>query len=203
MHNSYNRVYQAVAGALTPLTEPVPSSWRWGYQTLSTALPLIITVTLGVILALFSSVTAPLILAHRTEKMHREDREAEYARQDEIARATATKAALATQATNSRLDIIHALVNSGLTSVMKSELAAVQRELELLCEVAELHRADGREPTPEMMASIQATEKKVADLTRTIADRDAAEQASVEQHGKYPRPDSPVPPEQNPESSAK
>lgn len=157
--------------------------------------------TLGVILAIFSSITAPLILAHRTEKMHREDREAEYARQDEVARAAETKAALVAKDTNNRLDIIHALVNSGLTSVMKSELAAVQRELELLCEVAELHRADGREPTPEMLASIQATEKKVADLTRTITDRESAEQASVDQHGKYPPPDD-APAPQDPESSS-
>lgn len=193
---------------------------------MSTALPLIISVTLGVILALFSSITAPLILAHRTEKMHREDREAEYARQDEIARAahaavetagqaatdartfaaeTATKvtaqlnaageeAARVAESTNSRLDIIHALVNSGLTSVMKSELAAIERELELLHEVTELHRANGREPTPEMLASIQVTEKKAAELAQVIADRETAEETSKTKHGSYPQPDDPAQP---------
>lgn len=35
--------------------------------------------------AVFSSVTAPLILAHRTEKMHREDRQADWDRQDRAA----------------------------------------------------------------------------------------------------------------------
>jgi hypothetical protein len=200
---------------------------------LSTALPLIISVTLGVILALFSSITAPLILAHRTEKMHREDREAEYARQDEIARAASAAVAAAGQAatdahtfaaetaskvsdqlnaagaeaarvaesTNSRLDIIHALVNSGLTSVMKSELAAVERELELLREVTELHRANGREPSAETLASIKATEKKIDELTQVIRDRDAAEQEIREQHGSYPPPENPEVPHQDPESS--
>jgi hypothetical protein len=38
------------------------------------------------LVAVFTSVTAPLILAHRTEKMHREDREADWARQDRAAR---------------------------------------------------------------------------------------------------------------------
>lgn len=198
---------------------------------MSTALPLIISVTLGVILALFSSITAPLILAHRTEKMHREDREAEYARQDELARAaqaavqaagqaasdahtfakeTATKvtaqldaagetAARASEDTNTRLDIIHALVNSGLTSVMKSELAAVERELELLHEVAELHRANGREPTSETLLSIQVTEKKAAELAQTIRDREAAEQAIALKNGNYPSPDDPATAPENPE----
>jgi hypothetical protein len=202
-----------------------------GLRTLSTALPLIITITLGVILAIFSSITAPLILAHRTEKMHREDREAEYARQDEIARAahdavtvagkaasdsrtfaaeTATKvknqldeakseAALVAKDTNSRLDIIHALVNSGLTSVMKAELAATQRELALLYEVCELHRSNGREPGAEMLLSIQLTEKKVTELTQTIQDREAAEDASDVRNGTYPRPGTPAADDQNPE----
>lgn len=182
------------------------------------------------ILALFSSITAPLILAHRTEKMHREDREAEYARQDELARTaqaavaaagkaatdahtfakeTATRvtarldaagetAARTTEDTNSRLDIIHALVNSGLTSVMKSELAAIERELALLHEVAELHRANGREPTPEALLSIQVTEKKASGLAQTIRDREAAENAITLKNGTYPSPDDPAAPE-NPE----
>jgi hypothetical protein len=35
--------------------------------------------------AIFASITAPLILAHRTEKLHREDRAEDYRRQDEVA----------------------------------------------------------------------------------------------------------------------
>jgi len=42
--------------------------------------------------AVFSSITAPLILAHRTEKMHRDDRLADYERQDLVA-AKAAQAA--------------------------------------------------------------------------------------------------------------
>lgn len=168
---------------------------------MSSALPLIISVTLGVILAVFSSITAPLILAHRTEKMHREDREAEYARQDEIARAKEAKLALREKVTDQKLDIIHKLVNSNLTNVMKSELSAVERELALLHEVAEMHRSNGREPTPEMRATIAATEQRVADLAQVIRDRDAAEKESNAQHGSYPPPEDPAAPPQDPESS--
>ena len=42
--------------------------------------------------AIFTSVTAPLLIAHRTERMHRDDREADWARQDEVA-AKAAEAA--------------------------------------------------------------------------------------------------------------
>ena len=44
--------------------------------------------------AIFSSVTAPLILAHRTERMHREDQLTDYQRQDLMARE-AKKATIA------------------------------------------------------------------------------------------------------------
>jgi hypothetical protein len=48
----------------------------------------IISLVGGLIIALFASITAPLILTMRTERMHREDRIADYARQDEKDRIT-------------------------------------------------------------------------------------------------------------------
>jgi len=48
--------------------------------------------------AIFSSITAPLILARRTERMHREDQLADYKRQDEVAKeAKETAIAMAVQ----------------------------------------------------------------------------------------------------------
>ena len=48
--------------------------------------------------AIFSSITAPLILARRTERMHREDQLADYKRQDEVAKeAKETAIAMAEQ----------------------------------------------------------------------------------------------------------
>jgi len=50
------------------------------------------------VVAIFSSITAPLILAHRTERMHREDQLADYQRQDEVAKeAKETAFAMAAQ----------------------------------------------------------------------------------------------------------
>jgi hypothetical protein len=46
---------------------------------------LIASITSATVLAIGSSITAPAILLHRTEKMHKQDREAEWARQDQAA----------------------------------------------------------------------------------------------------------------------
>ena len=54
----------------------------------------IVGLIVALCVAVFSSVTAPLILAHRTERMHREDRLADYKRQDDVAAQAAEAAAL-------------------------------------------------------------------------------------------------------------
>jgi hypothetical protein len=58
----------------------------------------IISLIAVAVVAIFSSITAPMILAHRTERMHREDQLADYQRQDEVAkRAKETALAMAVQ----------------------------------------------------------------------------------------------------------
>ncbi len=52
-----------------------------------------VSLLLVVIVAIFTSITAPLMLAHRTEKMHTADREADWKRQDEVANKAAQAAA--------------------------------------------------------------------------------------------------------------
>jgi hypothetical protein len=52
----------------------------------------IVTLALAVVTSIFASITAPLILAHRTERMHREDQLADYQRQDKVAAAAAAAA---------------------------------------------------------------------------------------------------------------
>jgi hypothetical protein len=47
---------------------------------------------LVIVLAIFSSITAPLMLAHRTERMHTKDREADWLRQDAVAEKAAKAA---------------------------------------------------------------------------------------------------------------
>lgn len=149
---------------------------------------LIISLVFSAVLAVFASITAPLYLAHRTERLHREDREADYARQDALAaeaRLAADEAsrallaanehvAAAADRTNEKLDIIHTLVNSNMTAAMQSELEAIQREMALMHEVVALNRAAGREPAREALAAIEATQAKITELTIALKEREEA-----------------------------
>lgn len=149
--------------------------------------------------AVFTSITAPLILAHRTERMHREDKLEEYRRQDEVARKAAQAAAdlvasqkqIADQAaeaatlllaanervaatarvTNSKLDTIHGLVNSSMTAAMHSELDALVTSLALMHEVMDMKRTAKSEPTAEALLAVRTTEAKISELRAVINDR--------------------------------
>jgi hypothetical protein len=164
----------------------------------------LIAIILAIVTSIFASVTAPLILAHRTEKMHREDMQTDYARQDKVAleaaRASAAaqgSAQMAQQAaegtaaklddTNSKLDVIHGLVNSDYSAAMQSQLDALITSAAMMREVMDLKRSAGHEPTAEADIALQNTEAKIAELRVAIADRlkqaeviaDRAETAAV------------------------
>lgn len=57
----------------------------------------IVTLVISVAGVIFASITAPLILAHRTERMHREDMLSDYQRQDAVAKAAAETARAAAE----------------------------------------------------------------------------------------------------------
>jgi len=57
----------------------------------------IVTLVVSVAGVIFASITAPLILARRTEQMHREDMLADYQRQDKVALAAAETARAAAE----------------------------------------------------------------------------------------------------------
>jgi hypothetical protein len=139
----------------------------------------------------------------RSDQRHREDRQADWDRQDSVA-AKAAKATedlaesqkkIADQAavaarlllannervatsqleTNGRLDVIHGLVNSTLSAAMQSEFDATKRELAMMREVMALKQSAGLEPTEETIAAIIATETRLAELDQTLIDRKATQ----------------------------
>lgn len=159
-------------------------------------LPLVITI----LVAVFASVTAPLILAYRTERMHREDRQADYARQDEIAErsAEATAALLAeqrqiaagTHEANGKLDkldkqarSIHTLVNSDMTAARQSELDQTRAMADVLRRViAVATAATDTEPDPADVEALERAEKRIGELQAIMADRlQQAREAEKEQ----------------------
>jgi hypothetical protein len=156
---------------------------------------LVITVVIGICSTIFASVTAPILLARRTEQMHREDMLADYQRQDKVAAqvAAASTAALRAAAdahqsatvigehtaatavrlddANSKLDVIHGLVNSNYSAAMQSQLDALVTSAALMREVVDLKRAGGAEPSQESVIALGDTEAKIAELRAGIADR--------------------------------
>jgi hypothetical protein len=177
----------------------------------------VVTLVVSVAGVIFASITAPLILARRTEQMHREDVLADYQRQDKVAAAVAETARAAAEQvrdvaaqaaraasilqeaqaesirrtdevarlaaqqaegttaklddTNSKLDVIHGLVNSTLSAALQSELDALVTSLAMMREVMDLKRSGGHEPAEEAIIAFQATEAKIAELRATLADR--------------------------------
>src|SRR5512140_1941118 len=108
-----------------------------------------------VVIAGFALVSAafatasPIILSALTNTNTRRMREQDWERQDEVARkaADAADALLeANKTTNSKLEVIHTLVNSNMTAAMQAELDATERELALMKSVVELHRVAGKAP---------------------------------------------------------
>jgi hypothetical protein len=143
----------------------------------------VISLVTVIVMAMFTSVTAPLIIAHRTERMHKEDREADWAHQDEAAeraRQAACDLAATQKETNVKLDVIHVLVNGTMTAAMQSEYDAVTRELSMMKEVMDLKGASGRAPAAEAQAAITATQGKLAELAAALADRASAQTAANE-----------------------
>jgi len=148
----------------------------------------IVTLVVSVAGVIFASITAPLILAHRTERMHREDQLSDYQRQDAVAKAAADAAAAAHKAAtviqehtavtvvklndaNEKLDVIHGLVNSNMSAAMQSELDALVTSLAMMREVIDLKRSGGSEPTEESLIALRDTEAKISELKTTVAER--------------------------------
>lgn len=123
--------------------------------------------------ALFSSITAPLLLARRTERQQRSDRLADYERQDEVARLAAR--AVAAQAYQARLageklDKIHTLVNSDMTAARQSELDQTRVLVAVLRRVVALSRQRGHQDLADVEA-LERASARAGELEAMLADR--------------------------------
>jgi len=156
------------------------------------------TLWLGLI-AVFSSITAPLILVLLTNWQRRKEREEQWERDDAVAAQAAEAAELLRKAqeaaaaqaeeaaallldanervaetsalTNGKLDVIHTLVNSSLTAAMQAELDATEAQLVLMREVVDLKYATGKKPSAESLALIVAKQDQISELKAKMDDR--------------------------------
>jgi hypothetical protein len=141
----------------------------------------IVTLVVSVVTAIFASITAPLILAHRTERMHREDQLADYQRQDKVAQAAKTAAdaaALAANKSQTQLESIavqtkriHTLVNSDMTAARQEELDQAESLIVALRRVIQLSADKGSQPEPSDVAQLERTSQRRDQLEQILADR--------------------------------
>jgi hypothetical protein len=146
---------------------------------------------IAVVVAL-SSTLSPLLLAWLVNRNSQSIKAQDWARQDVVAAKAAHAAelllnrqnAVAKQAdlvattlqasnvvTNTKLDVIHTLVNSNMTAAMQAELTATERELAMMKEVGQLNQAAGREPSVESLAAIKSTQDRIGELQAALEDR--------------------------------
>jgi len=92
-----------------------------------------------------------------------------------ISTRTATDAAVI----EGKLDVIHGLVNSGLTAAKQSELEAITRELASMRELVDLRRAAGLVSSDDHLpAAIEETEQRRRELEAEIKVRRAADETA-------------------------
>ncbi len=147
-----------------------------------TADVLILVIT-SICTAIFASVTAPLILAHRTEKMHREDQLEQYKREDRVA-AAAKKAAedlvvsqrkIADQAAEAATLLLKSQQDSiARTNEVARLAAAAQVEAaakldQLGLQTKRIHTLVNSEMTAARQAELDQTRAMIVVLKRVIA----------------------------------
>jgi len=139
----------------------------------------------GLWVALVVAVVGPAVLSWLSSRQRRAEKREDWARQDAVAAkvdAAAVKAAEAAELllaanervakaaadTNSKLDVIHVLVNSKLTETEQRVVDAMTITLKTMKEVVSLKEQLNVTPSPQSLAHIRETEDRIAELERDL-----------------------------------
>lgn len=79
--------------------------------------------------------------------------------------------AITARAANTKLDVIHTLVNSNMTAALQGELDSARANLATLRELIGLRVAQGQEPDEDTRVALKALEDKVGRLAANLHDR--------------------------------
>jgi len=141
---------------------------------------------LGFLGLIVTAIGAPMLLARQLNNARREEKELDWAREDEVASKAAVvadtlivsneRAARSAEQANGKLDVIHTLVNSNMTAAMEAQLVALQGQLVMMMRLAEI-----ADPTVNEAAAIKAVQGQIAELTATLRDRLAATEHAEQQ----------------------
>jgi hypothetical protein len=116
-------------------------------------------------LAIFSSITAPLLLLWLQARERLTERREDWARQDETAKKL--------DAITEQGATIHALVNSDMTAARQAELANTELLVIAQRKIIALDQEAARAASPEEIAAIGAAEARIAALKTIVAERKA------------------------------
>ena len=128
---------------------------------------IVIPIIISAVLAIFTSITAPIILSMRTERLHRADQERQFAREDHLESLMKQNA----RNVSAKLEQIHTLVNSEMTAARQNELDQTRAMLSVLQRVVAKAYEKGIEPEPEDLQGIKTTRARVSELESILADR--------------------------------
>jgi len=110
-------------------------------------------------------------------RSRREDKEEDWARQDEVADKLVEqneKVAKAAGETKAQLKEIHTLVNSNMTAAMQAQLVALKGQLVLMERLAERTVS-----TEDELAAIKAVQGQISELEAALRDRLEATEAAA------------------------
>lgn len=132
------------------------------------------------LIAVMVAVIGPLLLSWLNGCQRQAERAEDWRRQDLVAARAAEVAVQAKESadnTNEKLDVIHKLVNSQLSTALKNELEALVRERAMMTELIELKKANGLEPTATAAEAIATSQARITELRGIIKDRTEQQEA--------------------------
>lgn len=166
-----------------------------GNATLLVAISIAIT-------SMLAAICGPLLLATLSNKHRRRERLEDYERQDAVAAQAAEAARLLLEAqsesiartdevarvaretaaaTDSKLDVIHTLVNSQLTTALQNEMRELVHSRAMMLELIELKKANGLQPTHDTLDELGLAKARIAELQTVIEERAAQQQLAERQ----------------------
>ncbi len=156
------------------------------------------SVYLALIVAIPATVS-PILMAWVVAKQRRADKQEDWRREDQVAARALTVAAelsvtqekaavkaaevarllldtneqvaATAKVTNNKLDVIHTLVNSNMTSALQDQLIAIKSNLIMAEEVIALKKAQGQSSTEESLNLILGLKIKISELEAQLNDR--------------------------------
>lgn len=159
------------------------------------------------LVAISASTVAPFLMASAASRrdaikakldaeIRREDKEQDYARQDEVARRlyeyTRTQAQ-ANKLITDKIDVVHTLVNSNLTLAKESELKALVALAQMTREIVDLRVAQHLPENPHTIQGLMEMDNAVKVLREEIAERNRQTQLVKEQEQNQAKTAIPAP----------